>query len=62
MNLSNFLGELKRRNVYRVAATYAIVSWLHIQVATQVSPYFAVPNWTVRVLFRCRCGRVMRDT
>ncbi|MFL6527846.1 MAG: tetratricopeptide repeat protein [Chthoniobacterales bacterium] len=50
MNLSNFLGELKRRNVYRVAATYAIVSWLLIQVATQVSPYFAVPNWTVRVL------------
>lgn len=50
MNLSNFLGELKRRNVYRVAATYAVVSWLLIQVATQVSPYFAVPNWTVRVL------------
>src|SRR5947209_12462201 len=50
MNLINFLGELKRRNVYRVAATYAIVSWLLIQVATQVSPYFAVPNWTVRVL------------
>lgn len=50
MNLSNFLGELKRRNVYRVAATYAVVSWLLIQVATQVSPYFSVPNWTVRVL------------
>jgi TolB-like protein/Flp pilus assembly protein TadD len=50
MNLSNFLGEMKRRNVYRVAATYAVVSWLLIQVATQVSPYFQVPNWTVRVL------------
>lgn len=50
MNLSNFLGELKRRNVYRVAATYAVVSWLLIQVATQVSPYFEVPNWTVRVM------------
>src|SRR5947209_14671355 len=50
MNLSNFLGELKRRNVYRVAVTYAVVSWLLIQVATQVSPYFEVPNWSVRVM------------
>ncbi len=50
MNLSNFLGELKRRNVYRVAVTYTVVSWLLIQVATQVSPYFDIPNWTVRVV------------
>ena len=50
MNLGNFLGELKRRHVYRVAVTYAVVSWLLIQIATQVSPYFSVPNWTVRVL------------
>jgi TolB-like protein/Tfp pilus assembly protein PilF len=50
MNVSNFLGELKRRNVYRVAVTYAVVSWLLIQIATQVSPYFNIPNWTVRVV------------
>ena len=28
----SFLGELKRRNVYRVAALYIIVSWLVLQV------------------------------
>jgi hypothetical protein len=29
-----FWRELKRRHVYRVAAAYAIVGWLLIQVAT----------------------------
>lgn len=50
MNVGNFLGELKRRNVYRVAVSYAVVSWLLIQVATQVSPFFSIPNSTVRVI------------
>ncbi len=27
----NFFAELKRRNVYKVAIAYAVVSWLHIQ-------------------------------
>lgn len=31
-----FFRELKRRKVYRVAITYAIVGWLLIQIATQV--------------------------
>jgi hypothetical protein len=46
----NFFAELKRRNVYKVAAAYAVVSWLLIQIATQVFPFFEVPNWTVRLL------------
>lgn len=50
MNPRNFFAELKRRNVYRVAAAYAVVSWLLIQIATQVSPYFEIPNWVVRLL------------
>jgi TolB-like protein/Flp pilus assembly protein TadD len=45
-----FFDELQRRNVYRVAVAYAVVSWLLIQIATQVSPYFEVPNWSVRLL------------
>jgi hypothetical protein len=36
MNLKIFFGELKRRNVYKVAVAYAVVGWLLIQVATQV--------------------------
>ncbi|HJP98404.1 MAG TPA: hypothetical protein VJ862_07585, partial [Rhodanobacteraceae bacterium] len=41
----NFLEELKRRHVYRVAAAYVVVGWLLIQVATQVFPVFHLPDW-----------------
>lgn len=50
MNWKNFFVELKRRNVYRVAAAYAVFSWLVIQIATQISPYFEVATWAVRLL------------
>jgi TolB-like protein/Tfp pilus assembly protein PilF len=50
MDWRRFLGELKRRNVYRVAVTYAVVSWVLIQIATQVFPFFAIPIWAVRVV------------
>ena len=50
MNLSNFLAELKRRNVYKVAVAYAIVGWLLVQIATQVFPFFEIPNWAVRLI------------
>ena len=45
----NFFSELKRRNVYKVAAAYAVVGWLLVQVATQVFPFFDIPNWAVQV-------------
>lgn len=50
MNPKNFFGELKRRNVYKVAVAYAVVGWLLIQVGTQVFPFFEVPNWGVRLI------------
>jgi TRAP-type C4-dicarboxylate transport system permease small subunit len=50
MNLGKFFTELKRRNVYKVAVAYAVVAWLLIQVATQVFPFFEIPNWTVRLV------------
>jgi len=50
MNTPNFLGELKRRHVYRVAIAYAVVAWLLIQIATQVFPFFEIPNWVVRLV------------
>jgi len=46
----NFFAELKRRNVYKVAIAYAVVAWLLIQIATQVFPFFEVPNWVVRLV------------
>src|SRR5256884_9764599 len=48
--MGNFFAELKRRNVYKVAVAYAIVSWLLIQIATQVFPFFEIPNWAVRLV------------
>ncbi|MFN2476229.1 MAG: tetratricopeptide repeat protein [Chthoniobacterales bacterium] len=46
----NFFAELKRRNVYKVAVAYAVVAWLLIQIATQVFPFFEIPNWAVRLV------------
>jgi len=50
MNSGNFFSELKRRNVYKVAVAYPVVGWLLVQVATQVFPFFEIPNWAVRLV------------
>jgi TolB-like protein/Flp pilus assembly protein TadD len=50
MNFRNFFGELRRRNVYRVAIAYAVVGWLIIQVAASVFPVLEIPNWCVRLV------------
>ncbi len=50
MNRGEFFAELKRRNVYKVAVAYAVIAWLIIQVATQVFPFFDIPNWAVRLV------------
>jgi TolB-like protein/Tfp pilus assembly protein PilF len=50
VNPRNFFAELKRRNVYKVAVAYAVVAWLLIQIATQVFPFFEIPNWAVRLV------------
>lgn len=50
MNPKNFFGELKRRNVYKVAIAYGVVGWLVVQIATQVFPFLEIPNWVVRLV------------
>ena len=50
MNARTFFTELKRRRVYSVAVAYVVVAWLLIQVATQVFPFFDIPNWVVRLV------------
>ena len=49
MNLRNFFAELKRRNVYKVAVAYAVVSWLLIQAASILFPTFEAPAWVMKV-------------
>jgi TolB-like protein len=50
MNPKSFFSELKRRNVYKVAIAYAVVAWLLMQVASQIFPFFEIPNWSVRLV------------
>jgi len=50
MNPGNFLAELKRRNVYKVAVGYGVVGWLVVQVATSVLPTFHAPDWAAQTL------------
>ncbi len=47
---NSFFGELKRRNVYRVAAMYAVVAWVLLQVADVTFPIFQVPDWSYRLV------------
>ncbi|MGH7984553.1 MAG: tetratricopeptide repeat protein [Candidatus Udaeobacter sp.] len=48
MNSRNFLAELKRRNVYKVAVAYVVAAWALSQGIAQVFPVFDVPNWAIR--------------
>ncbi|MGI9288947.1 MAG: tetratricopeptide repeat protein [Pseudomonadales bacterium] len=52
-----FLRDLKRRQVYKVALTYAAVAWMVLEVADLVFPLFELPDWSLRlVLIICALG------
>lgn len=46
----SFFEELKRRNVLRVAAAYAIVAWLLIQVTETIFPLFGFDDTPARIV------------
>src|SRR6266487_5766789 len=50
MNPKSFFGELKRRNVYKVAVAYIVAGWALSQGIAQVFQVFDVPNWIVRLI------------
>jgi TolB-like protein/Tfp pilus assembly protein PilF len=41
----SFFGELKRRNVTRVAGVYIVVGWILVQVATALEEAIGLPAW-----------------
>jgi TolB-like protein len=43
------IAELRRRNVFRVAAAYVVSAWLIVQVADTLAPAFELDSWVVRV-------------
>lgn len=49
-NQTNFFGELKRRNVHKVAAAYIVGGWALAQGIAQVLPVFDISNWVIRLL------------
>src|SRR6266496_428677 len=48
MKIENFFAELRRRNVYKVAITYAVVAWLLVQAASILLPTFEAPAWVMK--------------
>lgn len=49
-SIRNFFGELKRRNVVRVAGVYAVTTWAMFQVANTLFPVFDLPRWSLKLL------------
>jgi TolB-like protein len=48
--MASFWTELKRRNVPRIAAAYAVAAWLAVEVSSVVLPAFDAPDWTLRAV------------
>jgi TolB-like protein/Tfp pilus assembly protein PilF len=48
--MSGFFEEVKRRKVYRVAVTYAVVAGTAIQLASAVFPAWELPSWALRLV------------
>lgn len=46
----NFLDELKRRNVIRMAGLCLVGAWLATQVAATLLPVFEAPAWAMKAV------------
>lgn len=46
----SFFAELKRRNIFKVGAAYAIVAWLLIQIVNNTLPIFDAPRWALQTI------------
>ncbi len=47
--MPTFISELRRRNVIRVAATYALVAWIIIEAGSVLLPTFGAPEGAFQV-------------
>jgi TolB-like protein len=48
--MTSFFAELKRRQMFRVAAAYAVVAWVLLQVVNNVAPALMLPNWAATLV------------
>src|SRR5947207_7116541 len=44
---ASLFSELRRRNVFRVALSYAVVAWLLIEIAGVLLPMVDAPDWII---------------
>lgn len=49
-SLARIIAELRQWHVVRIAAGYAVASWLVVQVVATVGPAFELPDWTLRAV------------
>ncbi len=48
--MQNLWAEIRRRNLHRVTAGYAVVAWVLFQGAGVVFPAFHMPDWALQLL------------
>lgn len=48
--VSQFINELKRRNVFRASAAYLVLAWVAVQIADVVLGAFESPAWTIQLI------------
>lgn len=48
--MSNFIAELKRRNVIRALILYAVSAWVLMQIVDVMFPALHLPEWTVTLI------------
>jgi TolB-like protein len=48
--MAEFFAELKRRHIFRIAAAYAVIAWLLLQLVNNVAPVLDLPIWVARAL------------
>jgi TolB-like protein/tetratricopeptide (TPR) repeat protein len=48
----SLVSELRRRNVFRVAAGYLVVGWLLTEVLTTILPTLGAPEWAARAVIQ----------
>ena len=47
---NGIISELRRRNVFRVAIAYVVVTWLLLQVVDILVPLLTLPEWVGRLI------------
>jgi TolB-like protein/Flp pilus assembly protein TadD len=48
--MAEFFAELKRRQMFRVAAAYAVVAWLLLQLINNLTPALRLPDWAATLV------------